>query len=241
MTTLSFSFIGTPRTSRSRVTVRRKWLTGVTQRRVSSTACEMSSGLERMSAIWSGFWSSASMPPDRALRVVSLPATESSRKKASNSISDSFSPSISELISTLMRSVPSLSRRSSASELAYIQISIADWRASSIEVWNSGSSKPMSWFDQSKIFWRSSRGTPSSSAMTRSGSSAAMSRTKSQAPVPLAMTSLRISSTSARILGSISCTMRGVKPRATSLRKRACCGGSMFTISSWICERSSSA
>ena len=44
------------------------------------------------------------MAPDMRLRVVSLPATVSSRKKSSSSMSLRRSPSISTVVSALMRS-----------------------------------------------------------------------------------------------------------------------------------------
>ena len=44
------------------------------------------------------------MAPEIRLRVVSLPATVSSRKNISSSRSESFSPSISTPVSTLIRS-----------------------------------------------------------------------------------------------------------------------------------------
>ena len=58
------------------------------------------------------------MPWEMALRVVSLPATESSRKKRLKSMSESDSPSISALSSAVMMSSPGSWRRRSASSWA---------------------------------------------------------------------------------------------------------------------------
>ena len=72
-----------------------------------------------------------------------------------------------------------------ASEWLYMNSSVAALPASSMpsaSFWNSGSSAPIMRFDHSKSLWRSSCGTPISSAMACSGSSAAMSETKSHDP-----------------------------------------------------------
>ena len=73
----------------------------------------MSDGSLRSLANWSGCWNSACMPFAVRLRVVSLPATESSRKKRSISSSESTSPSISAWVSAVMMSSRGLARRSS--------------------------------------------------------------------------------------------------------------------------------
>ena len=70
--------------------------------------------------------------------------------------------------------------------------------------------------DQSNIWWRSSWGTPSSSAMTRSGSSAEISVTKSASP--FSMTSSMMASVARWMLSSRSRIVRGVNPLLTSRR-----------------------
>ena len=102
---------------------------------------------------------------------------------------------------------------------------------------NSGSSKPISRLLHSKTLWRSSSGTPTSSAMTMSGNSAATSRTKSQ--WPSGVTRSRISAVVCRIRGSKRAVMRGVNPWLTSLRYFECCGGSMFSMMVRVLSRSS--
>ena len=130
------------------------------------------------------------MPWEIALRVVSLPATDSSRKKRLKSMSDSDSPSTSALSSAEMMSSAGVVRRSSASCWAYMNISTWAWKISSSLTWYSGSSDPIIRLLHSKSLWRSSLGTPMSSAITSSGSSAATSTTKS--PSPLASARSRI-------------------------------------------------
>ena len=67
-----------PRTSQSSVAVRVKWLIGLTQRRISSTASGSSSGRSRSFSHSPRCSEKASSPPLIALRVVSLPASTSS-------------------------------------------------------------------------------------------------------------------------------------------------------------------
>ena len=95
--------------------------------------------------------------------------------------------------------------------------------------WYSGSSEPTIRLDQSNSLNRSSRGTPSSSAITSNGSSAAMSTTKSQSP-SLASASSMMRTVSSRTCGSRAAIIRGVNPRFTSLRYRVWPGGSMNSI-----------
>ena len=71
------------------------------------------------------------MPCEIALRVVSLPATDSSRKNRLKSMSDSESPSTSALSSVVMMSSRGSSRRFSASAWAYMNISTWAWKTSS--------------------------------------------------------------------------------------------------------------
>ena len=87
MTTLSPARIVWPPSSMSRVAVRRKWITGVAQRTISSTAVGATArevGHPRRGAA-SGKSVSAFMPWLMALRVVSLPATTSRMKNEPNS------------------------------------------------------------------------------------------------------------------------------------------------------------
>ncbi len=64
--------------------------------------------------------------------------------------------------------------------------------------------------------------------MTASGSGAAMSRTKSQAPCSQTVSMTR--SQIARMWSSISRTRRGVKPALTNRRRRTCSGASKSII-----------
>ncbi len=138
---------------------------------------------------------SACIPCDIALRVVSLPATASSRKKTLKSISESVSPSRSALSSAVTMSSRGSSRRFFASSFEYMYISIAAcWTFSWLTAY-SGSLLPIMRLLHSKSLCRSSYGTPSISAITCSGSSAATSVTKSQS---------RCSSAGSRIFVTIS-------------------------------------
>ena len=105
ITTLSPSAISRPWSSVAAVAVRRKWYTGEAQRRISSTAgLSCVSRLSRSAAYCSGCCISAHMPHAVVLRVVSLPATDSSSMNMSNSSSESFSPSTSALMSLVTMS-----------------------------------------------------------------------------------------------------------------------------------------
>ena len=85
-TTFSPSRISCPRNSVSRVAVRRKWITGVAQRTISSTAVGATrSKSASHSARCSGCSLNAFMPWLIALRVVSLPATTSRTKNEPSS------------------------------------------------------------------------------------------------------------------------------------------------------------
>ena len=82
--------------------------------------------------------------------------------------------------------------------------------------------------DQSKTLWRSSSGTPISSAITISGSSAAHSVTKSPSPFATAIPTM--SSQVCWIRSSSRAIIRGVKPRLTRLRIRVWSGGSWLSM-----------
>ena len=72
---LSPALIVWPRSSKSRVALRRKYMTGDAQRRISSVADQMSLwiGSDASNSYWSGFSRNAFMPCAIALRVVSFP------------------------------------------------------------------------------------------------------------------------------------------------------------------------
>ena len=97
-------------------------------------------------------------------------------------------------------------------------MNISTWASKSCswETWYSGSSAPIMRLLHSKILWRSSLGTPISSAMTSRGSSAAMSTTKSLSP--WGRTRSRMPVVSSRMWTSIRPIILGVKPRFTSRR-----------------------
>ena len=98
----------------------------------------------------------------------------------------------------------------------------------SASFWNSGSSAPIIRLDQSKSLRRSSWGTPISSAMACSGSSAAMSATKSHEPASATLSTMAVA-LAVRWVSSRP-IMRGVKPLFTRSRYRVCRGGSMYSI-----------
>jgi hypothetical protein len=80
VTTLSPALMCWPRSSTSRVAVRRKCSTGVAHRRISSVAFEISDGSSFSSCICSGSCINASIPDVIVWRVVSLPAIIRSEK-----------------------------------------------------------------------------------------------------------------------------------------------------------------
>lgn len=100
----------------------------------------------------------------------------------------------------------------------------------------SGSSYAAILLDQSKIFVRSSWGTPMSSAMAWRGSSTATLVTKSKLPSGAAFARAVSTMEWARLRRASSNERmeRGVKPRCTIWRTRVCSGGSMLSmISFW--------
>src|SRR5438034_1399917 len=235
---LSPSRIGWPRSSASRVAVRRKYMTGETQRSISSTAVGMRDGSASSRRRSAGCCIRASMPPEIRLRVVSLPATASSRKKESNSTSVSFSPSTSAAMRTLTRSSRGLFFRSTASSLAYMYICIeAIFPTSELAPPYSGSSKPIMSLLHLKIRWRSASGMPIISAITWSGSSAAISLTKSHSP--RAATASMIPAAMSRMWGTRRFVILGEKPMFTRRRKRVWRGASMLISCDRTASRSS--
>ncbi len=166
---------------------------------------------------WSGCSRNAFMPWAMALRVVSLPATDSSRKNRLKSMSDSDSPSTSALeqrgddvVARLLAVL--LGQLLGVHEHLDLGVERSPPRTPSTR----GPRSRSCGCDHSKILWRSSCGTPMSSAITSSGSSAAMSTTKSDSP--LASVLSRMPLVSSRMCSSIWPIIRGVKPRFTSLR-----------------------
>ena len=98
------------------VTVRRKWMTGVAQRTISSTAAAARPSKSSIhQARCSGCSLSASSPWEMALRVVSLPATASNTKNEPSSASSNVSPSTVLLTSAEVRSSVGFRRRASPS------------------------------------------------------------------------------------------------------------------------------
>ena len=117
-TTLSPSLMAWPPSSVSATAVRRKCMTGVTKRSISSTALGSRLRSWRSFCHCSGWSKKAAMAPDIKFWVVSLPATMSNMKKRSSSSSFSFSPSTSESIRTETRSSLGASFRLLASSSA---------------------------------------------------------------------------------------------------------------------------
>ena len=104
--TRSPSAIFTPRTSASSVAMRVKWMMGLTQRSISSTASDISSGRSRSFSHSPRCSEKASRPPLIALRVVSLPASTISSQYMRSCSSVSGWPSISALSRWLTMSSP---------------------------------------------------------------------------------------------------------------------------------------
>ena len=168
------------------------------------------------------------MPWLIALRVVSLPATTRRMKNDANSALVSRSPSTSACMSTLVMSSRGDAVRSSPSAWAYCESSIAADISTSMVVPYSGSPMPRMTFESSNMRRLSASGMPIMSQMIFSGSVAAISCTKSQAPA--GATSATMRRAWARTFSSSAATMRGVKPRFTSLRSLVCRGASMLIM-----------
>ena len=81
---------------------------------------------------------------------------------------------------------------------------------------------------QSKSRWRSSPGTPSTSARTSSGISAATSSTKSTSPFSATASTMALAYPSIDPISSP--TALGVNTRLMMRRRLVCSGGSMFSI-----------
>src|SRR4051794_7833868 len=109
------SRISTPRTSASSVAMRVKWMMGLPQRRISSTAWGRSWGWSRSRCHSPRCSENASSPPLIAFLVVSLPASTISSQYESSCTSVRGSPSISAASSSVTRSSPGSERRRSIS------------------------------------------------------------------------------------------------------------------------------
>ena len=137
----------------------------------------------------------------------------------------SFSPSMSASMRVVTMSSVGFFARSSAIFIAYVMSSNDDIAGSTSAY--SGSSPAVISLDQRKSLSRSSWGTPSSPAIACSGSSQETCSTKSPEPSAAAVSAIFW----ARVRSSSSSrpTARGVKPREMILRRRVCCGASMFS------------
>ena len=232
-TTLSPAFTARPPISVSRVTVRRKWITGLAQRTISSIAVGAMRSKSAAHLRRSSGWSlSAFMPWLIALRVVSLPATTSSTKKDASSAWVSASPSISAERSWLVRSSVGLFSRSAASSFMIPVSSWPAWSAAAIGLspgaTYSGSPRPSTTFvfSKTKAVWLS--GMPMRSQTISSGSGAAISVTKSHSPFSITRSTVRAARCCT--LASMRPSARGVKPRETMRRSRPWRGSSMLII-----------
>ena len=136
----------------------------------------------------------------------------------------SCSPSSSALMSAVMRSSRGLALRSSIRCTRYCAISPKAASPSSVPSVPARSMRMV----HSKSCARSSSGTPSADAMVCSGSSVAMSLTKSHSP--RSQTSSISAVTRSRMASSRSATLRTVKTFWTMPRYFVCCGGSMPSI-----------
>ena len=164
------------------------------------------------------------MPSVMTWRLVSSPPIRISRLSWMIDSSSSRSPSISASHRMLTRSSCGGSARRSAMTPSWNSrnasiASMPAWRTSG------GGSAVVARIRSSDQRNRSSYdsgGKPSMSAMSSSGSGAAMSQTKSHSP--FGATRSMISVQMRRIVASWSRTRRGVKPRLTSLRRRRVLG-----------------
>ena len=217
--------MGTPATSMSAVAVRKKLLSGVTQRISSSTAAGTRVGSAAMASHWSGWSASAARPREMTVRVVSAPP-EMTRPVSFTSIWAVYGqPAASACAHTDTRS-----SRGSALRAASVGKSSAEnspmasmkpWAASrSVSAW----SYRMSRSDQVWMSGQRSSGKPSRWAVSRAGSGAASSvttSTRSASAMPSMSSAMR-----ALRYGSSWRTAFGVKRRATSLRWSPCWGSS---------------
>ena len=180
------------------VQVRRKWITGVAHRTISSTAVTASpSKSDCHRAICSGWSVRAWSPWAMALRVVSLPATTSRMKNEAISAGVRLSPSTSAVTRAVVRSSCGSFWRASASSVTSVARSCVAPSSAAMtpgSVWSgtySASPRPRITLVRSKMKRSWLRGMPIMSTMIRSGSVAATSVTKS--PSPRSTMSSRIS------------------------------------------------
>ena len=169
-------------------------MTGDAQRTISSVADCASVGSSTSSWYWSGLSQNARMPCEIELRVVSLPATAISRKKRLKSISDervAVDLGVEQRGDDVVARLGAPFGRERVGVHEHLDLRVL---TSSSETMYSGSSLPIIRLLHSKSLCRSSCGTPSISAITWSGSSAATSTTKSHPPCSI---------TSSRICGGL--------------------------------------
>ncbi len=148
ITTLSPALTSWPPMTQSFTAVRRKWITGVAQRTISSTAVGMTAS-KSSARIWrcSGWVVSAYIPWLMALRVVSLPAATSRMKNDPSSSGLSrwtspSSPATSACISAEVRSSVGSSSRARLISWAICDSSTAAFMIESMSGAYSGSPAP---------------------------------------------------------------------------------------------------
>ena len=210
-------------------------MTGVAQRTISSTAVgETPSRSAGQIARWSGLLVSASMPWLIALRVVSLPATTSSKKNEPSSPVVSrcravlvFDFGVHERAGDVVARVvePVLREREAVLE----QLHARAHELFDASARTRGRRRRGSTFVCSKIRLVSSRGMPIMSQMICSGSAAAISVTKSHSPIGATRSTISRRLLRERCPRSVA-TWRGVKPRLTISRSLVCFGASMLII-----------
>ena len=199
------------------------------QRTNSSTAVSIRpSRSSSRSARWSGKSHRARIACEVVWRVVSLPATESSTRKAPISASVSRSPSTSAWTRSVIRSSAGCLRRSAQRRNAIsfmIAIDLATTSSGVRPCEELGVVPGDRGIDAPKTASWSSSGTPSIRMIVIIGSRLATASTKS--PSNSSPRSSTIVRASARMPSSIRLTARGLNPSATSLRSVAWRGSSI--------------
>ena len=161
------------RARRRAVAVRWKRFTGVTQRSISSTAVGSRAGSACRRARSSGCSMRASRPPEIRFRVVSLPATRSSMKKELNSC-ERQAVAVDLAVHQLARQVVARVGHAIGGQLVGVheELGGGDLRRHRDRAGTRDRRRPIIWLLHWSTRCRSSSGTPTSSTMTRSGSSA---------------------------------------------------------------------
>ena len=202
--------IFSPPSSTSAVVTRGSPWTGGSKRSASSTASGTRSGSARRRSSSLGWASSASTALPSRFVVVSFPATSRSRQKASSSSGESRPSDVSACTSWLIRSSDGSLRRRSISASKYAlnsrTASMIGASATPRRAWPTNASD-----QRLKSAWRA-RSTPSSSAITVTGSGIVRSRTRSVGP-PRAISSSTRRWVISRMRPSSLPISRGVKPR----------------------------